>query len=175
MHDPHNLARHIREIPDFPEPGVGFKDLTPLLADHEAFTQTIAQLAKVGDGGTVDLVVGMESRGFLLGAPVALHLGAGFIPARKPGKLPGPTKARSYALEYGNAQLEIHVDAMKTGQRVLIVDDVLATGGTARATAQLVEDLGGTVAGFAFLMELEFLNGAKNIAAYPFTSLIRYP
>lgn len=175
MHDPHNLARHIREIPDFPEPGVDFKDLTPLLADHEAFTQTIAQLAKVGDGGTVDLVVGMESRGFLLGAPVALHLGAGFIPARKPGKLPGPTKARSYALEYGNAQLEIHVDAMKTGQRVLIVDDVLATGGTARATAQLVEDLGGTVAGFAFLMELEFLNGAKSIAAYPFTSLIRYP
>ncbi|MEX2533590.1 MAG: adenine phosphoribosyltransferase [Nitriliruptoraceae bacterium] len=175
MHDPHDLARHIREIPDFPAAGVGFKDLTPLLADHQAFTTAITELAKVGDGGTIDLVVGMESRGFLLGAPVALHLGVGFIPARKPGKLPGPTRARSFALEYGSAQLEIHVDGIRKDQRVLIVDDVLATGGTALATAQLVEDLGGTVAGFAFLMELVFLDGAKNIAAYPFTSLIRYP
>lgn len=175
MHDPHNLARHIREIPDFPQPGVGFKDLTPLLADHAAFSTTIAQLAKVGDGGTIDLVVGMESRGFLLGAPVALHLGAGFIPARKPGKLPGPTRTRSYALEYGHAELEIHVDAIRNGQRILIIDDVLATGGTARATAQLVEDLGGIIVGFAFLMELAFLEGATNIAMYPFTSLIRYP
>jgi len=175
VHDPHGLARYIREIPDFPEPGVGFKDLTPLLADHQAFTTAIAGLAEVANDTPIDLVVGMESRGFLLGAPVALHLGAGFIPARKPGKLPGPTRARSFALEYGTAQLEIHVDGVTAGQRVLIVDDVLATGGTARATAELVEDLGGVVVGFAFLLELEFLSGANNIAAYPFTSLIRYP
>jgi len=175
VHDPHNLARYIREIPDFPEPGVGFKDLTPLLANHQAFTIAIAGLANIANDAPIDLVVGMESRGFLLGAPVALHLGAGFIPARKPGKLPGPIRTRSFALEYGTAQLEIHVDAIRAGQRVLIVDDVLATGGTARATAELVEDLGGVVHGFAFLMELEFLSGAKNIAAYPYTSLIRYP
>jgi adenine phosphoribosyltransferase len=175
VHDPHDLARFIREIPDFPEPGVGFKDLTPLLADHEAFTTTIRHMAAAANSTPIDLVVGMESRGFLLGAPVALQLGAGFIPARKAGKLPGPTRARSFQLEYGTAELEIHVDAIRDGQRVLIVDDVLATGGTARATAQLVEDLGGTVAGFAFLMELEFLGGAQNIDTYPFTSLIRYP
>lgn len=175
MYDPHDLARFIRDIPDFPEPGVGFKDVTPLLADHHAFTTTITHMAAAANSEPVDLVVGMESRGFLLGAPVALALGAGFIPARKAGKLPAETRGRSFQLEYGTAELEIHVDAITKGDRVLIVDDVLATGGTARATAELVEDLGGTVAGFAFLMELEFLGGAKNIATYPFTTLIRYP
>lgn len=175
VHDPHDLARFIREIPDFPEPGVGFKDLTPLLADHQAFAETIRQLAAAVSTTPIDVVVGMESRGFLLGTPVALALGAGFVPARKEGKLPAPTRGRSFALEYGTAQLEIHVDAITAGQNVLIIDDVLATGGTARATAELVEDLGGRVVGLAFLLELEFLGGAKNIASYPYTSLIRYP
>jgi adenine phosphoribosyltransferase len=158
----------IRDVPDFPKPGVMFKDITPLLADHTAFTTVVAALADAGrdaDGRVVvDKVVGMEARGFILAAPVALALGAGFVPVRKAGKLPGGTHAVSYALEYGEATLEVHRDGIVAGDRVLLVDDVLATGGTADATRQLVELCGGTVHAFAVLMELSFLHGRNAIA-----------
>ena len=157
----------VRDVPDFPEPGVVFKDITPLLADHDAFTAVIASLAAAGreaDGTVVvDKVVGMEARGFILGAPVALALGAGFVPVRKLGKLPGETHTVSYALEYGEATLEVQRDSIDPGDRVLVVDDVLATGGTAHATQQLVELCGGTVHGFAVLIELSFLHGRDAI------------
>lgn len=159
----HALSALIRDVPDFPEPGVVFKDITPLLADHDAFSATIEELAAVGRDGdgkaAVDKVVGMEARGFILAAPVALALGAGFVPVRKAGKLPGPTHAVSYSLEYGEATLEMHRDAVEPGDRVLLVDDVLATGGTVAATTQLVEACGGTITGVAVLLELAFLHG----------------
>jgi adenine phosphoribosyltransferase len=159
----HALSALIRDVPDFPEAGVLFKDITPLLADHDAFSATIAELAAVGRDGdgnaAVDKVVGMEARGFILAAPVALALGAGFVPVRKAGKLPGPTHAVSYSLEYGEATLEMHRDAVEPGDRVLLVDDVLATGGTVAATTQLVEACGATVTGVAVLLELAFLHG----------------
>jgi adenine phosphoribosyltransferase len=159
----HALSALIRDVPDFPEPGVMFKDITPLLADHDAFSATIEELATVGRDSqgdvVVDKVVGMEARGFILAAPVALALGAGFVPVRKAGKLPGPTHAVSYSLEYGEAVLEMHRDAVEPGDRVLLVDDVLATGGTVAATTQLVEACGGTVTGVAVLLELAFLRG----------------
>jgi adenine phosphoribosyltransferase len=155
----------IRDVPDFPEPGVVFKDITPLLADHDAFSAAIEALAAAGrapDGApAVDKVVGMEARGFILAAPVALALGAGFVPVRKPGKLPGATHAVSYSLEYGDATLEMHQDAVQAGDRVLLVDDVLATGGTVAATTKLVETCGATVAGVAVLLELAFLRGRQ--------------
>jgi adenine phosphoribosyltransferase len=153
----------IRDVPDFPQPGVMFKDITPMLADHEAFSAVVQALADAGrdaDGSAVvDKVVGMEARGFILAAPVALALGVGFVPVRKSGKLPGPTHSVSYALEYGEATLEVHRDAIEPGDRVLLVDDVLATGGTADATCQLVQMCGGVVHAFAVLMELSFLHG----------------
>jgi adenine phosphoribosyltransferase len=159
------LASLIRDVPDFPEPGVMFKDITPLLADHDGFSAVVGALAAAGrdeDGAVVvDKVVGMEARGFILAAPVALALGAGFVPVRKAGKLPGPTHTVSYSLEYGEATLEVHEDAIRPGERVLLVDDVLATGGTAAATRQLVESCGGTVSSFAVLMELSFLAGRE--------------
>jgi adenine phosphoribosyltransferase len=165
------LHRLIRDVPDFPKPGVMFKDITPLLADHDGFTAAIEALAAAGrdaDGRpVVDKVVGMEARGFILAAPVALALGAGFVPVRKAGKLPGPTFAATYALEYGEATLEVHRDAIETGDRVLLVDDVLATGGTALAARQLVERCGGTVHGFAVLMELLFLHGRDRLEGLP--------
>jgi len=155
----------IRDVPDFPEPGVVFKDITPLLADHEAFSVAIEALADAGRGDdglpAVDKVVGMEARGFILAAPVALALGAGFVPVRKAGKLPGATHAVSYSLEYGDATLEMHQDAVQAGERVLLVDDVLATGGTVAATTKLVETCGATVTGVAVLLELAFLRGRE--------------
>ena len=166
----------IADVPDFPEPGILFKDITPLLADHAALTAVIGALADAGrdDSGrpVVDKVLGMESRGFILGAPVALALGVGFVPVRKAGKLPRSTYSVSYALEYGEATLELHRDAVQPGDRVLLVDDVLATGGTARATADLVEKCGGTVHGLAVLMDLGFLPGRATIGDVPLTSLM---
>jgi adenine phosphoribosyltransferase len=157
------LERFVLDVPDFPEPGIVFKDITPLLADHGAFTTVIAALAAVGrdEAGNVvvDKVVGMEARGFILAAPVALALGTGFVPVRKAGKLPREAYAVSYALEYGDATLELHRDAIAPGDRVLLVDDVLATGGTVKATRELVESCGGTVHAVAVLMELGFLPG----------------
>jgi adenine phosphoribosyltransferase len=170
-----SLDRLVRDVPDFPEPGVVFKDITPLLADHAAFTEVVAALADAGrgaDGGTVvDKVVGMEARGFILAAPVALALGAGFVPVRKAGKLPGETHAVSYALEYGEATLELHRDAIDEGDRILIVDDVLATGGTVAATHQLVERCGGSVHAVAVLLELTFLPGRATVGDLPLTAL----
>jgi adenine phosphoribosyltransferase len=169
------LARLVRDVPDFPEPGVVFKDITPLLADAAAFRAVVEALADAGRGAdgepVVDKVVGMEARGFILGAPVALALGAGFVPVRKQGKLPGRTHAVSYALEYGEATLEVHGDGVAAGERVLLVDDVLATGGTARAARELVEACGGTVTGLAVLMDLSFLPGREAIGDLPLASL----
>jgi adenine phosphoribosyltransferase len=164
----------IREIPDFPQQGIVFKDITPLLADENAFSSVIDLIVVHYGRGNIDKVVGIEARGFILASPVAYHFGAGFVPVRKEGKLPWDTDREEYALEYGTAVLEIHRDAIRPGERVLIVDDVLATGGTARATAQLVERLGGKVMGIACLIELSFLDGRKAVADYDFFSLITY-
>jgi adenine phosphoribosyltransferase len=164
----------IRDVPDFPEPGIVFKDITPVLADPIAFS-TIIDLIVVHFGrGNVDKVVGIEARGFILGAPVAYHFGAGVIPVRKKGKLPHDTLDEEYALEYGTASLEIHRDAVRPGERILIVDDVLATGGTARAAASLVERIGGTVCGIACLIELGFLGGRDKLTDYELFTLIDY-
>jgi adenine phosphoribosyltransferase len=172
------LADHlrlIRDVPDFPQPGILFKDITPLLADHSAFTAIVAALAAAGtdaDGRpAVDKVVGIEARGFILAAPVALHLGAGFVPVRKAGKLPGPTHRVAYALEYGEAVLEVGQDAVEPGERVLVVDDVLATGGTVAATMELVGSSGGQVSAVAVLLELGFLGGRGALADVPVTAL----
>jgi adenine phosphoribosyltransferase len=170
------LRRLIVDVPDFPEPGIVFKDITPLLADHAGFTAVVEGLAAAGrdeSGATVvDKVVGMEARGFILAAPVALALGVGFIPVRKVGKLPRETHQVSYALEYGDATLELHRDAVAPGERVLLVDDVLATGGTVAATRELVESCGGTVTGVAVLMELSFLPGRDAIGDLPLHTLL---
>jgi adenine phosphoribosyltransferase len=164
----------IRDVPDFPEPGIAFKDITPVLADPIAFS-TIIDLIVVHFGrANVDKVVGIEARGFILGAPVAYHFGAGVIPVRKKGKLPFETLEEEYALEYGTASLEIHTDAVQTGERVLIVDDVLATGGTARAAAKLVERVGGKVCGIATLIELDFLRGREKVEGFDLFTLIHY-
>ena len=168
----------IRDVPDFPEPGIVFKDISPLLADHDGLTAVVHALAAAGRAGgdkagetAVDKVVGIEARGFILAAPVALHLGTGFVPIRKKGKLPGPTHEVSYALEYGEATLEMHQDAIEAGDRVLLIDDVLATGGTVNAARELVEACGGHVAGVAVLMELSFLPGRDTLGDLPLTSL----
>ncbi len=165
------LGSLIRDVPDFPRPGVVFKDITPLLADHSGFTAVVDAIAEAGrdEAGqvVVDKVVGMEARGFILAAPVALALGTGFVPVRKAGKLPGPTHAVSYALEYGEATLEVHQDAFRDGERVLLVDDVLATGGTAAATRELVEACGAQVVGLSVLMELSFLEGRTQLGDLP--------
>lgn len=157
------LADRIREIPDYPQPGVLFKDITPLLADHTAFAAAVDAVVAHHGRGTVDKVVGIEARGFILAAPVAYHFGAGFVPVRKQGKLPSATYAAAYQLEYGEAVLEVHRDAFRPGDRVLIVDDVLATGGTAAATVDLVEHAGATVVGVSVLLELTFLHGRKQL------------
>ena len=173
----HTLERAkqlIRDIPDFPQQGIVFKDITPLLADENAFSSVIDLIVVHYGRGNIDKVVGIEARGFILASPVAYHFGAGFVPVRKEGKLPWDTDREEYDLEYGTAVLEIHRDAIRPGERVLIVDDVLATGGTARATAQLVERLGGKVMGIACLIELSFLDGRKAVADYDFFSLITY-
>ncbi|CAN5498193.1 adenine phosphoribosyltransferase [soil metagenome] len=170
------LDEHIREIADFPKPGVGFKDITPLLADAQAFAATIDGLAELGRAtcpGGIDHFVGMEARGFILAAPVALALGAGFVPVRKHGKLPAPTYDVSYALEYGEATLEVHRDAFGPGDKVLLVDDVLATGGTVQATAELVARCGATAVGVVVLLELSFLSCRRKLGDLPFGSLRR--
>jgi len=164
----------IRDVPDHPSPGVLFKDITPLLADGPAFAAVVAQLAAphTGSGAAVDVVVGVEARGFILAAPVAVALGVGFVPVRKRGKLPWRTIGAAYELEYGQAEIEVHADAIRPGQRVLVVDDVLATGGTARATCDLVEQLGGVLAGVAVLMELTFLEGRQRLGDRPVRALV---
>ena len=170
------LERLVVDVPDFPQPGVVFKDISPLLADHEAFALVIEALAGAArdESGTVvvDKVVGMEARGFLLAAPVALALRCGFVPVRKEGKLPRETHAVSYALEYGEATLELHRDAISPGDRVLIVDDVLATGGTVRATAELIERCGGVPHAVTVLLELDFLHGREAVGEVPISSLM---
>ncbi len=171
---PAQLKELVRDIPDFPRPGVTFKDITPLLADHNAFSSCIDALAAHWDGQRIDRVLGIEARGFIVAAPVAYRFGAGFTPVRKAGKLPWHVEAEEYALEYGTDVLEIHKDAVQPGERVLVVDDVLATGGTAAATIQLVERLGGEVAGLGFLIELGFLGGRAKIPDREIVSLIAY-
>ncbi len=159
----------IRDVPDYPKPGILFKDITPLLADHAAFVQVVDELA---DGLVFDKVVGIEARGFILAAPVAYRNGAGFIPVRKKGKLPARTIEESYELEYGSATIEMHADALAPGDRVLIVDDVLATGGTANATVELVRRTGADVVAASFLMELSFLSGRERLAGLEVRSLV---
>jgi len=164
------ILSRIRDIPDYPQPGVMFKDITPLLADGPAFRQVVAALAGVYSG--VDKVAGIEARGFILAAPVACALGSGFVPIRKQGKLPGPSYAETYALEYGTATIEVHQDAFAPGDRVLLVDDVLATGGTAAASADLVRRSGATVAGVVVLLELGFLDGRSRLPGLPVSALV---
>ena len=169
---PEELAALVRDVPDFPEPGVVFKDLTTLLRDAAAFRTVVDAFVAEAGHGEVDQVVGIEARGFFLAAPIAYHIDAGFVPARKQGKLPAETAAVSYDLEYGTATLELHTDAVGPGDRVLVVDDVLATGGTARAVVDLVEGLGATVVGCHFLMELSFLEGRGQLGDTPVWSMI---
>ena len=169
-----DLKQHIRHVPDFPKPGILFYDITTLLNDAGGFHETILALAAPYQGKGVEQVVGIESRGFILGAAVANELGAGFVPIRKPGKLPSKCHRQDYALEYGTDGLEIHEDAVRTGQRVLVVDDVLATGGTARAAAALVRRIGGTLIGMSFLIELNFLQGRDKLAGEDVFSVMQY-
>jgi adenine phosphoribosyltransferase len=168
------LRGRVRDVPDFPKPGIVFKDITPLLADEAAFSTVIDLIVAYFGRGTVDKVVGIEARGFIVASPVAYHFGAGFVPVRKAGKLPWETRSESYSLEYGEETLEIHADAIKPGERVAIVDDVLATGGTAAATAKLIESIGGVVHGLAFIIELGFLHGRKRLQGYDLCSLLEY-
>lgn len=172
--DVERLKALVRDVPDFPQPGIVFKDITPLLADEIAFSSVIDLIVVHFGRGNVDKVVGIEARGFILASPVAYHFGAGFVPVRKKDKLPWETESEEYELEYGTATLEIHRDGVRPGERVLIVDDVLATGGTARATAGLVERIGGKVVGIAFLIELGFLNGRQQLDGYDLFTLISY-
>ena len=169
-----NLKAKIRHVPDFPKPGILFYDITTLLKDRQGFHDTIEALASPYRGKGIDQVVGIESRGFILGAAVANALAAGFVPIRKPGKLPAKCFREDYALEYGTDGLEIHEDAVATGQRVLVVDDVLATGGTARAAAGLVRKIGGDLVGLAFLLELNFLNGREKLEGEHVFSVLQY-
>src|SRR5687767_7060547 len=169
-----DLKQHIRHVPDFPKPGILFYDITTLLRDPAGLKTTIDRLSSPYEGKGIDVVVGIESRGFILGAAVAERLGAGFIPVRKPGKLPAKAIKETYDLEYGKDALEIHEDAIGTGQRILIVDDVLATGGTAAAAVQLVRKLGGDLHGLAFLIELLFLNGKQKIGMEKVYSVLQY-
>jgi adenine phosphoribosyltransferase len=164
----------VRDVPDFPQEGIVFKDITPLLADELAFSTVIDLIVVHFGRGNVDKVVGIEARGFILASPVAYHFGAGFVPVRKKDKLPYETESAEYSLEYGTATLEIHKDAVAPGERVLVVDDVLATGGTAKATADLVERIGGKVIGLAFLIELGFLKGRDRLQSYDLFTLLDY-
>jgi adenine phosphoribosyltransferase len=168
------LASRIRDVPDFPRPGIVFKDIMPLLADPEALREALDQLTDWAAPRRAELVLGAESRGFILGGALAYRLGCGFAPARKPGKLPWRTVSVEYALEYGVDSLEVHEDAIHPGMRVLIHDDVLATGGTARAKVDLVERLGGEVVGLGFLVELSFLGGRQQLEGYDVCSLVTY-
>ncbi|PWH13259.1 MAG: adenine phosphoribosyltransferase [Ardenticatenia bacterium] len=169
-----DLASLIRDVPDFPVPGILFKDITTLLRNAAALREVVTLLAERYANAQVDIVAAIESRGFIFGAPLAVQLGAGFVPVRKPGKLPAQAISESYTLEYGTNTLEMHVDAIQPGQRVLVVDDLLATGGSARAAVNLVERLGGKVVGLAFVVELDFLNGRQKLTGYPVHSLVHY-
>ena len=169
-----SIADRIRDIPDFPKKGIVFKDITPVLSDIETLRLSIKEMAAPYMDLNVDVVVGIESRGFIFGAPIADILGSSFIPVRKPGKLPWKTESVSYELEYGNDSLEIHTDAIEPRQNVLIVDDLLATGGTAEATCRLVSKLKGNIVGFTVLVELEFLEGRKRLKQYNVHSLVKY-
>ena len=174
MSPPADLRALIRDIPDFPKSGIVFKDITPLLLDHVAVRFAVRELAEWARPRDVDYVVAAEARGFILGAALALELDAGFVPARKPGKLPSETVSAEYILEYGIDVLEMHADALADGARVLIHDDLLATGGTAAALAELVEGLGANIAGFAFLVELAFLEGRRRLEGYDVHALVAY-
>jgi len=171
---PIDLKTKIRDVPDFPKPGVVFKDIMPLLSDAEALREAVDRIAAWARPREPDIVLGAEARGYITGGALACRLGCGFVPARKPGKLPWRTVAVKYALEYGFDQLEVHADSIRAGQRVLVHDDVLATGGTAKATVELVEQLGGTVVGLPFIIELAFLNGREQLDGYDVFSLIEY-
>ena len=172
------LRSKVVDVLDFPTPGIVFKDISPLLADHEAFAAAVDAVVTAARGDRIDKVVGIEARGFLLAAPAAYHLRAGFVPVRKPGKLPGPTRETSYDLEYGSNVLQVHLDAFVPGERVLVVDDVLATGGTAAATGRLVQEAGAELVGFSVLLELAALGGRDLLArahpAAPVATLLTY-
>ncbi len=168
------LIQKIRNIPDFPKKGIAFKDITPLLQDASSFKEAILELAEHYRKSKVSSLVSVESRGFILGAALAYELGVGFIPVRKPGKLPYEVERISYSLEYGEDAIEIHKDAIKKGERILVVDDLIATGGTAKATCQLVEKLGGIVVGVCFLVELTYLKGREKLKGYDIFSLIKF-
>jgi adenine phosphoribosyltransferase len=169
-----NLEEKIRDVPDFPEPGIVFKDIMPLLADPVTLHETVDLLAEWIEPRKPDVIIGAEARGFMLGAALAYKLGCGFVAARRPGKLPWKTVSATYALEYGENALELHADAITPGQRVLVHDDLLATGGTAAAICDLVEQLGGEIVGLAFVIELTFLEGRKLLEKYDVFSLITY-
>jgi adenine phosphoribosyltransferase len=168
------LKKLIREVPDFPKPGILFYDITTLLKDKQGFATLVDQLSEHYIGKDIDLVLGMEARGFIFAPALAYRLNAGFVPVRKPGKLPALTAKYDYALEYGTNTLEIHKDAIQNGQRVIIVDDLLATGGTAEATAKLASSLGAEIAGLGFVVELDFLKGRNKLQGYDVMSLLHY-
>jgi adenine phosphoribosyltransferase len=172
--DHEELSRHIRDVPDFPKEGIIFKDITPMLQNPKTFQLSVDMLAERYMGKGIDVVLGAEARGFIVAAALAYKMGAGFVPARKPGKLPWETEHVAYDLEYGTDGLEVHRDAITSGASVLIVDDLLATGGTAEACVKLVEGLGGVVKGFSFFIELTFLNGRERLSNVPIHSLIQY-
>ena len=169
-----NLESKIRNIQDFPKPGIGFKDITTILKDGEAFKAAIDKIVENLKDKEVDYVVGPEARGFLLGAPVAYALGAGFVPIRKPGKLPAEVVSFEYDLEYGTDKIEMHKDSIEEGKKVVIIDDLLATGGTVEAATKLIESLGGEIVSIQFLIELEFLNGKDKLKGYDVESIIKY-
>ncbi len=171
---PQEIAHAIRNVPDFPKPGIQFKDITPVLADARLFSGTIDLLTQNVAPGSVDAVVGIDARGFIFAAAAARKLNAGFVPVRKKGKLPYQTIEADYALEYGHATVAMHIDALKPGARVLLVDDPLATGGTAAAAASLVKKLGGNILEIGFLIELKFLNGRAQLNGFPIRSLVTY-
>ncbi len=168
------LSKYIRDIPDFPKPGIVFKDITPMLKDAGAFKMAIDQMGKLIEPWGVDALVGIESRGFIFGAALSYHMGLGMLAARKPGKLPYKVDRVSYDLEYGSNTLELHKDSVQKGMRVVVVDDLLATGGTARACAQLIEKQGGIVAGHVFAVELSFLKGSEKLQPAPVAALLKY-
>jgi len=170
----HRLKSKVRDIPDFPEPGIIFRDITPLVADPAALQLSVYQLLQPFLGETVNAVAGMEARGFIFGSLAAWELGVGFIPLRKPGKLPYDVQTASYDLEYGSAALEVHTDAINPGDKILLIDDLIATGGTAEASCQLIEELGGDVIGCAFVIELDALNGREKLLKYKVHSLLHY-
>lgn len=169
-----DLSSYIRTVPDFPKPGIGFKDITTLLKDGNALRQSVDEMAEKFSGKKIDKIVGIESRGFIFGTALAYKWKVGFVLVRKPGKLPAETISQEYELEYGTDKVEIHKDAISPGDKILIVDDLLATGGTAAATVELVKELGGDIQGIAFLIELTFLNGRQKLGGYEVVSLIEY-